>query len=310
MDIVVEKGAGLDVHQETVVATIAGPGIAKETRTYGSVTNELMRLRDWLKENGITHVAMESTGIYWKPVFNILEADFEVMLVNARHIKHVPGRKTDVSDSEWLCKLLRNGLLKGSYIPPQDIRELRDLTRYRKKLIQSVSAEKNRVQKTLEDANIKLSSVVSNSFGVSATAIIDALLEKELTVKEMADLAKGRLKKKKDAICEALVGRITEHHVFMIRASLEHIRGVKKLVADVDRQIADKLKPYEQEVKLLETIPGVKEQGSASILAEIGADMEQFPSAEHLSSWAGMSPGNHESGGKKKRQRPHMGTKR
>ena len=300
MDIVVEKGAGLDVHQETVVATIDGPGITKETRTYGAVTNELIRLRDWLKENGITHVAMESTGIYWKPVFNILEEDFEVILVNARHIKYVPGRKTDVSDSEWLCKLLRNGLLKGSFIPPQDMRELRDLTRYRKKLTQSVSAEKNRVQKTLEDANIKLSSVVSDTFGVSATEIIDALLEGKLSIKEMADLAKGRLKKKKMAISEALVGKITEHHIFMIKASIEHIRAVTKLVADVERQIAGKLKPYEKEVELLETIPGVKEHGVASIIAEIGVNMDQFPSAEHISSWAGMSPGNHESGGKKK----------
>jgi len=310
MDIVVEKGAGLDVHQETVVATIDGPGIVRETRTYGTVTNELMRLRDWLKENGITHVAMESTGIYWKPVFNILDEVFEVILVNARHIKHVPGRKTDVSDSEWLCKLLRNGLINGSFIPPQDMRELRDLTRYRKKLTQSISAEKNRVQKTLEDANIKLSSVVSDTFGVSATEIIDALLERELTVKEMADLARGKLKKKKDAIREALVGRVTEHHVFMIRASLEHIRAVTKLVTDVERQIDDKLKPYEKEVKLLETIPGVKEHGSASILAEIGANMEQFPTAEHISSWAGMSPGNNESGGKKKQQKPPKGTRR
>ena len=300
MDIVVEKGAGLDVHQETVVATIDGPGITKETRTYGAVTNELMRLRDWLKENGITHIAMESTGIYWKPVFNILEEDFEVILVNARHIKYVPGRKTDVSDSEWLCKLLRNGLLKGSFIPPQDMRELRDLTRYRKKLTQSVSAEKNRVQKTLEDANIKLSSVVSNTFGVSATEIIDAILEGKLTVKEMADLAQGRLKKKKMAISEALVGKITKHHIFMIKASREHIRAVTKLIEELDRQIESALKPYEKEVALLETIPGVKEHGSASIIAEIGVNMGQFPSAEHISSWAGMSPGNHESGGKKK----------
>ena len=242
-------------------------------------------------------------------MFNILEEDFEVILVNARHIKHVPGRKTDVSDSEWLCKLLRNGLLKGSYIPPQDIRELRDLTRYRKKLTQSVSAEKNRVQKTLEDANIKLSSVVSDTFGVSGTAIIDALLEGKLKVKEMAELARGKLKKKKDAISEALIGRITEHHIFMIRASLEHIKSLEELIADVDVQIEDKLKPYTREVELLESIPGVKEHGSASILAEIGVNMDQFPSAEHLSSWAGMSPGNHESAGKKKEQVPPMGTK-
>jgi transposase len=300
MDIVVEKGAGLDVHKETVVASINGPGIKKETRTYGTVTNELLRLRDWLKENGITHVAMESTGVYWKPVFNILEEDFEVVLVNARHIKHVPGRKTDVSDSEWLCKLLRNGLVKGSFIPPKDIRELRDLTRYRKKLVQTVSAEKNRVQKVLEDANIKLSSVVSNTFGISATNILDALLEGKLSVEEMVDLARGRLKQKKDELREALVGRITEHHIFMIRASLSHIKSINELIAEVDRQVEEKLKPYQEEIELLETIPGVKEQGSASIIAEIGADMDQFPSAEHLSSWAGMSPGNNQSGGKKK----------
>jgi transposase len=310
MDIVVEKGVGLDVHKETVVATIDGAGITKETRTYRTVTCELKRLSGWLKENGITHAAMESTGVYWKPVYNILEEDFEVVLVNARHIKHVPGRKTDVSDSEWLCKLLRNGLINGSFIPPQDIRELRDLTRYRKKLTQSVSAEKNRVQKVLEDANIKLSSVVSDTFGVSGASIIDALLEGKLTVKEMAELARGNLKKKKDAIREALVGRVTRHHVFMIRASLEHIKAIKRLIADVDRQIDDRLKPYEEEVKLLETIPGVKEQGSASIIAEIGVNMEQFPTAEHISSWAGMSPGNHQSGGKKKRKKRLMGTNR
>jgi len=182
MDIMVERGAGLDVHQETVVATIDGQGIRKATQTFGTFTGELERLRDWLKANGITHVAMESTGIYWKPVFNILEADFEVILVNAQHIKHVPGRKTDVTDSE--CKLLRNGLLRGSFIPPSDIRELRDLTRYRRKLTDAMSAEKNRVQKVLEDANIKISSVVSDTFGVSGTAIIEALLAGELTAEE------------------------------------------------------------------------------------------------------------------------------
>ncbi len=304
MDIIVERGAGLDVHQETVVATIDGPGVTKETRTYKTVTNDLMRLRDWLKANGITHVGMERTGVYWKPVFNILEEDFEVVLVNARHIKHVPGRKTDVSDSEWLCKLLRNGLVKGSYIPPRDIRELRDLTRYRKKLTQSVSAEKNRVQKTLEDANIKLSSVVSDTFGVSATAIIDALLAKKLTVTQMTGLARGKLKAKKDAIAEALVGHITEHHIFMIKTSLHHIKSIEALIAEVDEQVDEKLKAYAKEVELLETIPGVKEKGAASIIAEIGVKMEQCPTAEHISSWAGMSPGNNESGGKKNIKNP------
>lgn len=309
MDIIVERGAGLDVHKETVVATIDGPGIKKETRTYNTFTNDLQRLRDWLKENGITHVAMESTGIYWKPVFNILEDTFEVILVNARHIKHVPGRKTDVSDSAWLCKLLRNGLVKGSFVPPKDIRELRDLTRYHRKLTQAVSAEKNRVQKILEDANIKLSSVVSDTFGVSATAIIDALMTGELTPEEMSGFARGKLRKKKDAIREALVGRITKHHIFMIHTSLEHIKSVEKLMAEIDRQVDEKLTAYRAEYELLQTIPGVKEHGAASIIAEIGVNMEQFPTADHLSSWAGMSPGNNESAGKKKPQRPPMGTR-
>lgn len=305
MDIIVERGAGLDVHKETVVATIDGPGIKRETRTYNTFTNDLQRLRDWLKENGITHVAMESTGIYWKPVFNILEDTFEVILVNARHIKHVPGRKTDVSDSAWLCKLLRNGLVKGSFVPPKDIRELRDLTRYHRKLTQAVSAEKNRVQKILEDANIKLSSVVSDTFGVSATAIIDALVTGELTPEEMSGFARGKLRKKKDAIREALVGRITKHHIFMIHTSLEHIKSVEKLMAEIDRQVDEKLTAYRAEYDLLQTIPGVKEHGAASIIAEIGVNMEQFPTADHLSSWAGMSPGNNESAGKKASKTTH-----
>jgi len=195
MEVIVERACGLDVHKETVVACIMGDGLKKEIRTYSTMTNELLSLKEWLKENGITHVAMESTGVYWKPVFNILEDSFEVILVNARHIKHVPGRKTDVQDSEWLCRLLRNGLVRGSFIPPKDIRELRDLTRYRRKLVQTISAEKNRIQKVLEDANIKLSSVVSDTSGVSSSKIIDELIKGELTIEEMSCLAKGKLKK-------------------------------------------------------------------------------------------------------------------
>lgn len=300
MDVILERGCGLDVHKETVVACIDGVGIKKEIRTYSTFTNNLVQLREWLKNNGISHVAMESTGVYWKPVYNILEEDFEVVLVNARHIKHVPGRKTDVCDSEWLCKLLRNGLVKGSFIPDRDMRELRDLTRYRKKLVQAISSEKNRVQKILEDANVKLSSVVSDTFGVSGSAIIEALLKGELTPEEMSCLAMGKLRKKQDSIREALVGKVTKHHVFMIRASLEHIRSIEKLISGIDREMDSKLESYRQAYELLQTIPGVKEHGAAAILAEIGTDMERFPSAEHLSSWAGMSPGNNESAGKKK----------
>lgn len=300
METLVKRGCGLDVHKETVVACVMGEGLEKETRTYGTMTHELKRLKEWLKEREVTHVAMESTGVYWKPVFNILEDGVEVILVNARHIKNVPGRKTDVKDSEWLCKLLRNGLVRGSFIPSKDIRELRDLTRYRKKLTEGISAEKNRVQKVLEDANIKLSSVVSDSFGVSASHIIEELMRGKLSIAEMSELGRGRLKKKKDEIKEALVGNFQGHHRFMIKASLEHIKSIEAILTEIDREMDKKLERYEEEYKLLQTIPGVKERGAASIIAEIGLEMERFPTEEHLSSWAGMSPGNNESAGKKK----------
>lgn len=309
MDMIVGRGCGLDVHKETIVACVGGTGIEKEIRTYRTMTNDLLRLKEWLKEGDITHVAMESTGVYWKPVFNILEDSFEVMLVNARHIKNVPGRKTDVQDCEWLLKLLRSGLLRGSFIPPIDIRELRDLTRYRRKLVQAISAEKNRVQKVLEDANIKLSSVVSDTFGVSASEIIDELIKGELTIEEMSDLSRGRLKKKKEDIKEALFGNFQGHHKFMVKASLEHIKSIEKIIADIDLEIDKKMEKYKGEYELLQTIPGVKEQGAASIIAEIGVDMDRFPTEEHLSSWAGMSPGNNESAGKKKAGRTTHGNK-
>jgi len=300
MDIIVERGCGLDVHKETVVACIMGNGIKKEIRTYGTMTNNLLQLKQWLIEKGITHVAMESTGVYWKPIFNILEDSVEVILVNARHIKNVPGRKTDVKDSEWLCKLLRNGLVRGSFVPPKDIRELRDLTRYRKKLVQAISSEKNRIQKVLEDANIKLSSVVSDTFGVSSTIIIGELIKGELSIEEIAGLAKGSLTRRKAEIREALVGKFEEHHKFMISSSLNHIKSIEKVIADIDSQIDKKLAPYREEYELLQTIPGVKEHSAASIIAEIGVDMDRFPTEGHLSSWAGMSPGNNESAGVKK----------
>jgi transposase len=264
------------------------------------MTGDLLRMKGWLTDLGITHVAMESTGPYWKPVFNILEDSFEVILANARHIKNVPGRKTDVKDSEWICKLLRSGLLTASFVPPQAIRDLRDLTRYRQKLIQAASAEKNRIQKVLEDANVKLSSVVSDTFGVSASRMIKAIMSGNFDTDSLAELAVGRLKGKKEKLKEALQGHFRDHHGFMIQASLDHIASLEKIIADLDRQINEKLKDYHRERELLASIPGVKEQGSSSILAEIGAAMNVFPSEGHLSAWAGMSPGNNESAGKKK----------
>jgi len=303
MDIIMDKGCGLHVHKETVVACVMGSGIKKEIKTFDTMTGSLLRMKGWLTDLGITHVAMESTGPYWKPVFNILEDSFEVILANARHIKNVPGRKTDVKDSEWICKLLRSGLLTASFVPPQAIRDLRDLTRYRQKLIQAASAEKNRIQKVLEDANVKLSSVVSDTFGVSASRMIKAIMSGNFDTDSLAELAVGRLKGKKEKLKEALQGYFRDHHGFMIQASLDHIASLEKIIADLDRQISEKLKDYHRERELLASIPGVKEQGSSSILAEIGAAMNVFPSEGHLSAWAGMSPGNNESAGKKKVER-------
>jgi transposase len=303
MDVIIDKGCGLDVHKETVVACVMGSGIKKEIKTFDTMTGSLLRMKGWLTDLGITHVAMESTGPYWKPVFNILEDSFEVILANARHIKNVPGRKTDVKDSEWICKLLRSGLLTASFVPPQAIRDLRDLTRYRQKLIQAASAEKNRIQKVLEDANVKLSSVVSDTFGVSASRMIKAIMSGNFDTDSLAELAVGRLKGKKEKLKEALQGYFRDHHGFMIQASLDHIASLEKIIADLDRQISEKLKDYHRERELLASIPGVKEQGSSSILAEIGAAMNVFPSEGHLSAWAGMSPGNNESAGKKKVER-------
>ena len=284
MDVIIDKGCGLDVHKDTVAACVMGSGIKKEIRTFRTMTGDLCKMKEWLTDKGITHVAMESTGSYWKPVFNILETSFEVILVNARHIKNVPGRKTDVKDSEWICRLLRSGLLAASFVPPRAIRELRDLTRYRRKLTQAISSEKNRVQKVLEDANVKLSSVVSDTFGVSGSRMIEAIMAGDFDPESISNLAVGKLKNKKDDLKKALEGHFRDHHRFMIQASLDHIESLEKIIAGLDQEINLKLKDYHREFELLQTIPGVKEQGAASIIAEIGANMDVFPSDGHLSS--------------------------
>jgi transposase len=300
MDIIVERGAGLDVHKGTVVVCVMGTGIKKEIRTYLTMTNDLFRCKEWLKQTGITHVAMESTGVYWKPVFNVLEDAFEVMLVNARHVKNVPGRKTDVKDSEWLCKLLRSGLVRGSFIPPKPVRELRDLTRYKRKLIQSITSEKQRVEKILEDANIKLSSIASKTFGASGKRIIEELMKGELKAEEMAELSKGRLRKRKEELKEALVGNVEDHHKRMIQTSLDHINAMEEIFSTVELKIQEQIElHFKEEYELLKTIPPVKDSASV-IIAEMGVNMDLFPTEMHLSSWAGMSPGNNESAGKKK----------
>lgn len=308
---VVERGCGIDVHKKVLVATIRGTGLKEETRTFNGYTEDIEQLRDWLVENGITHVAMESTGVYWKPVYNILEEGFEIILVNARHIKNVPGQKTDKKDSRWITKLLLSGLLKGSFIPPKPTRELRDLTRYRRKIVGTIASEKNRLQKILEDANIKLSSVVSNMSGAVATKIINALLDGQEDVEELVKFHHGKMKASKEELASALKGKISEHHKFMLQMIKRSIEEKQALLSDLEGQIAEHLKEHEMELdaKLLDTIPGVDKTAAAGIIAEIGNNMDQFPTAQHLASWAGMSPGQNESAGKKKSSRITHGDK-
>lgn len=299
---VIERGCGIDIHKSVLVATIRGLGITEETRTYDGFTQSIESLRDWLKGNGITHVAMESTGVYWKPVYNILESDFEILLVNARHIKNVPGHKTDKKDSKWITKLLLSGLLKGSFIPPKHIRELRDLTRYKRKVIEQISSEKNRIHKLLEDANIKLSSVVSNLSGATATKIIDAMIEGEEDIEKLLKLRHGKMQSTVGDLAASLKGNLTNHHRFMLQTVKESIRSKEQIIVKLDLQIDKQLKENELvlDAELLATIPGVGKEAAAYILAEIGNDMDQFPDEQHLASWAGMSPGSNESAGKKK----------
>lgn len=302
---VIERGCGIDIHKKVLVATIRGSGIKEETRLFDSFTESIEQMRDWLKGKKVTHIAMESTGVYWKPVYNILEEDFEILLVNARHIKNVPGQKTDKKDSKWITKLLLSGLLKGSFIPPKSIRDLRDLTRYKRKVVEQVSSEKNRIHRLLEDANIKLSSVVSNLNGVTATKIIDAMIAGEEDVKELVKLRHGKMQSTIEELSASLKGKLTAHHKFMLQTIKESIDSKKQIIAKLDEQIDKQIKESELnlDAELLATIPGVGKDGAAYILAEVGNDMSQFPDEQHLASWAGMSPGSNESAGKKKAQK-------
>lgn len=307
---VIDRGCGIDIHKSLLVASIRGTGLKERTRTFDAFTGSIEELRDWLKSNEITHVAMESTGVYWKPVYNILESDFEILLVNARHIKNVPGHKTDKKDSRWIAKLLLSGLLRGSFIPPKDIRELRDLTRYKRKIVQQVASEKNRIQKILEDANIKLSSVVSSMSGATATKIIDAMIEGEEDMEVLLKFRHGRMQASQEDLAASLKGAMTDHHRFMLRTIKDSIKEKQRTLEKLDAQIEKHLKANEHtlDAELLTTIPGVGKEGAQYILAEIGTDMSRFPDEHHLSSWAGMSPGSNESAGKKKADERPMGT--
>lgn len=304
-----ERCAGLDVHKETVVVTVKISQLPDQTRTFGTFTDDLISLKQWLQEQGVSHIAMESTGIYWKPVFNILESSFELMLVNARHIKYVPGHKTDCKDSAWIAKLLSSGLLKGSFIPPGQVREMRDLFRYKKKLIGQRVSERNRLQKILEDANIKLGNIVSDVFGKTGWSIICDIIKQQTDPILLASLAKGRLKKKIPQLITALNGKITAHHRFMLETSKLALENIQQQIDRIDRRLEDYIQSYSTQVELLETIPGVSHETAKGIVAEIGFDMSVFPSGQHLASWAGVCPGNNESAGKKKSSRVTHGNK-
>jgi transposase len=307
---VVSRGCGIDVHKKELTATIDGEGLKKQTREFGTVTSSLKELRDWLLENEITHVAMESTGVFWKPVYNVLEpAGLTVWVVNAAHVKYVPGHKTDKRDSKWLCKLLLAGLLKPSFIPAKEQRELRDLTRYRTKLIQSKASNKNRIIRILEDANIKLSSVLSSTSGAVGTRLIDKICEgKSINMQDIDEVYHKKLQASKEDIYEACQGFITDHHVYMLQIIRQEMDNMQRTIESLNQRIKEVLFPYENALELLKKVPGISSKSVEDLVAEIGLDMGVFPTEKHLASWAGMSPGNNESAGKKKVDAQPMGT--
>jgi len=308
MQTLVERGCGLDVHQATVVAclliVLKNGQVQKQVRTFGTTTRELLTLREWLLSQSCAHVAMESTGVYWKPVYAVLEGGgLEIVVANAQHVKKVPGRKTDVKDAEWIADLLCHGLLRSSFVPPKPIRELRDLTRYRRKLVESQAAERNRLLKLLESGNIKLASVATDVFGVSGRLMLRALTEGKATPQEMAELAKGLLRKKLPELELALEGKFEEHHRFLLLLQLKRVQAAEEDLAVLERRIQEKLKPYEAQLTLLQEVSGVDWTLAAVIIAELGVDMKVFGNVSQLASWAGVCPGNNESAGKRKSSR-------
>jgi transposase len=312
MDVVVERVGALDVHKAQVTACVRVPeqgGRASEVAEFRTTVRGLLVLRDWLVSHGVTQVTMEATGDYWRPVWHVLEDDFELLLVNARHVKQVPGRKTDVKDAEWLCQLAEAGLLQASFVPPKPIRDLRQLTRYRKAQIQERQREANRLHKTLEDTGIKLDCVATDILGVSGRAMLDALVAGTTDPELLAELARGRLRKKLPALREALEGRFDELHALLVGSILAHLDFLDEQIERLSDAIEQQLRPFAAAVELLRTIPGVERRTAQVIVAEIGTDMSVFPTAGHLASWAGQCPGNHQSAGKRKSGRTRKGSK-
>src|SRR6185369_14259299 len=313
MEVLYSICAALDVHSKTVVACLNQKG-KKEIRTFSTMTDDLLALTDWLVGAGCQQVAMESTGVYWKPVFNLMEGVLAVILVNAQHVKAVPGRKTDVRDCEWLCDLLRHGLLKASFIPPFEIRELRELTRYRQTLVKEQATIANRIQRLLEGGNIKLSQVASDILGVSSRLMLKQLAQGETDSRKLASLPRCRLKEKEAELGRALTGRLTVAQRFVLAELVARVEELDAALARVGRQIEQEVTSganplWGKAIELLQTIPGVGECVAQTIVSEIGVEMEHFPSDRHLSSWAGMCPGNHQSGGKRKSGKARKGNK-
>lgn len=308
MEVIYSWCCGLDVHKASVVACAITPK-GKETRTFGTVTAELLKLKEWLSECKVTHVAMESTGVFWKPIYNLLEDNFSLMLVNAQHIKAVPGRKTDVKDAEWIADLLRHGLVKASFVPNRDQRELREMVRYRRTLIEERAREVNRIQKVLEGANIKLSSVATDIMGVSGKAMLEAMINGVDDPKALAEMAKGTLRRKKASLEEALQGIVSDQQKMLLKIQIQHLDFLDKQIAQLDTEINNRMRPIEDGIERLDGIPGVDRRNAEDVLAEIGTDMNRFPTSAHLSSWAGLCPGNNESAGKRKSGRTRNGNR-
>jgi transposase len=313
MQVVYARCAGLDVHKKTVSACVSvyEPEAAKrqQTRVFGTFTCDLLALTDWLKQQGVTQVAMEATGVYWRPVWAVLEGHFEQTLVNPQHIKALPGRKSDTKDCEWIADLLQHGLLKGSFVPPTPIQDLRDLTRYRAELRQSQTRVANRMQKLLEQANLKLSSVATDPLGVSGRQILRAVIAGQENACELAQMARGKLKRKIPQLQQALAGRVRDHHRFLIAEYLEDWEALEERIGRIEVEIDQRVRPFETAVTLWQTIPGVERVTACNLVAELGVNMHQFPSAQHLASWAALCPGNHESAGKRKSGKTRDGNK-
>jgi transposase len=313
MEVLQRRCAGLDVHKKTVVACVRlveGDEVRREVRTFGTSTAELLLLAAWLAANGVTHIAMEATGVYWKPVWHILsDGEFELVLANAAHIKNVPGRKTDVNDATWIAELLAHGLIRASFVPEPEIQELRVLMRTRKQLTREQTSHTQRLQKTLEDANIKLDSVISDILGVSGRRMIEALIAGETDPEKLAALAHRRIKASPAELQAALHGRVTGNHRFLLNLHLRHVDALAALIAKIDDKVAVHLEPFRVAIGQLNTVPGVRDIAAPGILAEIGSNMSRFPSDGHLLAWSGLCPGNNQSADKRRRSRLRKGSR-